>query len=430
MNGGGADPAAAAGPLGRRGRWLVLGAAFLGWMFAGVEMSLMVAATRPAIQEFSATGSVGSAGGVSVEVAADRWFSWFLVAFFLGAAAGGVVFGWMGDRFGRAKAMGWSILCYSLITGLSYGVTTPEQLLVLRFLACLGVGGMWPNGVALASEAWPRVSRPMLAGWIGCSANVGFLILGWVMLHHPVTRDTWRWVLLFGGMPVVLGVATLWCVPESPEWLRNRAASRDAAARPAPAAEVFRPPLRALTFLGIALGTIPLLGGWASGQRLVPWAGQIGELQGHADLKATTQIIHSAGAVVGSLLGGWWASRLGPRLSYFLMSLASLALSLAIFGLSRPGQPGFYVLTAALGIVGVSFFGWLPYYLPGLFPVQVRATGAGVAFNFGRILSAAAVLSTAALSSVFQGDIARMGLVTSLVYVAGLILAWRVPRKP
>lgn len=415
----------------RREPWVILAAAFLGWMFAGVEMSIVVAATRPAIQEFQASG-VLSVTGVSLDVAADRWFSWFLIAFFLGAASGGALFGALGDRFGRVKAMGASIVCYSAFTAASYPVATPEQLLVLRFLACLGVGGMWPNGVSLTLEAWPRVSRPMLAGLIGCSANIGFLILGWIMAYHPVTRDTWRWVLLFGGVPLVLGVAVLFLVPESKAWLATRNSSpasphAKSTTSPASLRMVFRPPYTSRTLLGIALGTIPLLGGWASGQRLVPWAGQVSEAAAATDLKAATLIVQSIGAVLGSLGGGWIASRLGPRPSYFLISLGSLVLSLAIFGGTRPGDPAFLPLTFVLGIIGVSFFGWLPYYLPSLFPTSLRATGTGVTFNFGRLVSALAVLVSAPLSVVFGGDIGRMGLATSMVYAFGLILAWFVP---
>ncbi|MCC7376570.1 MAG: MFS transporter [Verrucomicrobiales bacterium] len=427
----------------RREAWVILAAAFLGWMFAGVEMSLVVAATRPAIQEFQSTG-VLSATGVSLEIAADHWFSWLLIAFFLGAAAGGALFGGLGDRFGRVKAMGASIVCYSAFTAISYRVATPEQLLVLRFLACLGVGGMWPNGVSLTLEAWPSVSRPMLAGLIGCSANIGFLILGAIMAYHPVTRDTWRWVLLFGGVPLLLGAAVLVLVPESKAWLAarhpipvhsvplpapiGRATSPKAPlSRSQSLSTVFRHPYTSRTLLGIALGTIPLLGGWASGQRLVPWAGQVSEAAAAADLKATTLIVQSIGAVLGSLGGGWIASRLGPRRSYFLISLGSLCLSLAIFGGTRPGGLAFLPLTFLLGVVGVSFFGWLPYYLPGLFPTSIRATGTGVTFNFGRLVSALAVLVSAPLSVVFAGDIGRMGLATSLVYAAGLILAWLIP---
>ena len=415
--------------LSARGRYLVLMAAFLGWMFAGVEMSLMVPATRPAIQDFL-SAPLTRAGGLAdqityFETRADQWLSWLVSAFLLGAALGGVVFGWLADRAGRVRAMGWSILCYSTITALSYFVTSPEQLLLLRFAACMGIGGMWPSGVALVAEAWPSVSRPALAGLIGAAANVGFLILGILMLYHPITRESWRWVFLLGGAPALLGVFVLGFVPESPQWLAEKAAGEFSSS--SPVAEVFRPPLLRWTLLGIALGTIPLLGGWASGQRLVPWAGQVGELHGLHGLKAATQILWALGAVIGSLGGGWLASRLGRRRSYFCISLGSLVLSHYIFSILTPVHAEFLWATFTLGLVSTSFFGWLPYFLPELFPTRVRATGAGVTYNFGRILSAAALLSSTALSEFFRGDIAKMGAVTSWVYAFGLVIIWLIP---
>lgn len=405
-------------------------AVFLGWMFAGMEMALMVPTARPAIQDFLAAGKLAGSATADklsvVETLADKWFSWFLVAFLLGAACGGIVFGWLGDRAGRRRAMGWSILCYSAVTGLSYFVETPGQLLVLRFLACLGIGGMWPCGVALAAEAWPGAARPVLAGLIGAAANVGFLVLGLIMLQYPVTHDSWRWVLLVGASPILLGVFVLRWVPESPRWLEER--GRPEASPSAPIREVFRPPLLRLTLVGIALGTIPLLGGWASGQRLIPWAGQIAEQQGLPQLRAVTQTVWATGAVVGSLLGGWLASRLGRRLSYFLMSLGSLALSAYIFLALQPTSREFLWATFALGLVSTSFFGWLPYFLPDLFPTRVRATGTGVSYNFGRIFSAAAILASTALTGIFRGDIGRMGAATSLIYALGLLVVWWIPR--
>lgn len=414
-----------------RDRYLILVCVFLGWMFAGMEMSLMVPATRPAIQDFLSaypSASASSAGQVAqFETRADQWLSWLIAAFLLGAAFGGVVFGWLADRAGRAKAIGLSILCYSTITALSYFVTNPEQLLALRFLACLGIGGMWPSGVALVAEAWPSVSRPALAGLIGAAANVGFLILGLIMLYHPITRDSWRWVLLLGGTPAILGTFVLWFVPESPRWLVEK--QTPTRSRSSPVAEVFRAPLLRWTILGIALGTIPLLGGWASGQRLVPWAGQVEDHQGLPGLKAATQTWQALGAVLGSLLGGWVASRLGRRRSYFLISLGSLALSGYIFLTLTPTRAEFLWATFALGLVSTSFFGWLPYFLPELFPTRVRATGTGVTYNFGRILSAAVLLSSTALSELFRGDIAKMGATTSLVYALGLLVVWFIPRE-
>ena len=396
----------------------------MGWMFAGVEMSLMVPATRPAIQAF--LGSAGPTNPVRIEVVADQWLSWFVAAFLLGAAAGGALFGWMGDRAGRVKAVAASVVCYSLLTGLGYFATNPEQLLVLRFFACLGIGGMWPAGVALVAEALPGVSRPAAAGLIGAAANVGFLILGLVMLYHPITKDSWRWVLLLGAVPVVLGCAVWIWLPESPQWLAQRHQPVRASIN-APLAQVFRPPFLRRTLIGVLLGTIPLLGGWASGQRLVPWAGQIAEQAGLHDLKAVTQTVWACGAVLGSLAGGWVAASLGRRLSYFLMSVGSLALSLWIFLTLSPADREFPWAAFALGFVATMFFGWLPWFLPELFPTDVRATGIGVSYNFGRIFSAVALLSSTALSALFSGDIAKMGAATSLIYAAGLILAWFIP---
>ncbi|MBC9890097.1 MAG: hypothetical protein F7B06_09680, partial [Opitutae bacterium] len=193
---------------------------------------------------------------------------------------------------------------------------------------------------------------------------------------------------------------------------------------------VIRPPLLKLTLVGIALGTIPLLGGWASGQRLVPWAGRVGETLNLPDLKALTQTIWAIGAVLGSLGGGWLAHKIGRRVSYFIISLGSLVLSVYLFMCIDPSQGSFLPSGFLLGLVSSSFFGWLPYFIPELFPTGVRATGAGVSFNFGRILSAVAVLTTAALSQVFAGDIAKMGASTSLIYVLGMVIVWAIPSKP
>ena len=95
----------------------------------------------------------------------------------LGAAVGGSLLGNLGDRIGRARAMGVSILFYSVFAGLGAFVQTCEQMLVLRFLVGLGVGGMWPNGVALVAECWPNTSRPTVSGILGAGINVGIVCL-------------------------------------------------------------------------------------------------------------------------------------------------------------------------------------------------------------------------------------------------------------
>ena len=97
----------------------------------------------------------------------SRWFGFYVCALLFGGAAGGLVFGRIGDRFGRVKGMTAAICCYSGMSLIAYTVNSPTELFVMRLLVCMGMGGMWPNGVALMSEVWSGVSRPLLAGVIG-----------------------------------------------------------------------------------------------------------------------------------------------------------------------------------------------------------------------------------------------------------------------
>ena len=180
-----------------------------------------------------------------------------------------------------------------------------------------------------------------------------------------------------------------------------------------------------LTLLGICLGTIPLLGAWGSGKFLVPWADAFsGANPGY---KAVTQAIWAGGAALGSLLGGRLANLLGRRLAYFLISLGSLAVNGGIFRFLDPHSPLFLPAVFVLGFISTIFFGWLPLYLPELFPTRVRATGTGVSYNFGRFASAAGVLGAGALMQTFGGDYAKVGAVTSLIYALGMVVIWFAP---
>ena len=396
-------------------------------------MGLFPLAARPA--------TIAFVGRKSGEDLLGQWFAWYTCAFLLGAAVGGLVFGWIGDRYGRVRALALSVLCYSLLTGLGYWAQTPEQLLVLRFLACLGIGGVWPNGVALASEAWSEASRPMLAGLFGTAINIGIVGVGILGLLWPVTPDNWRDSMLFCSSPLVLGVLIYWFVPESPLWLATRHASA-VNVQPVGIAEVFKPPYLRVTLIGITLGAIPLSGGWSSGNWLIPWADQAADEAAlraevespgdrsaqHPDAsrKAITQIARSSGATLGGLIGGWLASLFGRRLVYFLISLGSFGVSYYIFRFLTPLDGMFVPWVFMLGFVTTIYFGWLPLCLPELFPIRVRAAGSGVTFNFGRIITAVGVLGAGSLMA-YYGNYASVLAVTSTVYVLGMIVIWFAP---
>jgi SHS family sialic acid transporter-like MFS transporter len=420
--------------LSKRRRYLVLVAAFLGWMCAGMQMGNFPLATGSIVRDILGESLENDASLTElqrpeiIKVESGKWFGWYICSFLLGAACGGLLFGWLGDHIGRAKTMGLSILCYSLIHGCCYYAQSLEQLLVLRFFACFGVGGMWPTGVALASEAWSEASRPFLAGLIGTSANVGIALIGVIGEIREVTQDDWRWLMFLSAIPALLGLFVLLFVPESPRWLIYRELSSHSQKESIPIAVVFRPPYLSLTVIGILLGTIPLLGGWGTSNWLIKWADQIGKELNNDTLKATTIWVGSSGAAIGSLLGGWLANMFGRRSTYFVVSLGSLFISGYIFKYLSP-EDGWVFLswTFGLRLVSTVYFGWLPLYLPELFPTNVRSTGSGVTFNFGRILTAAGVLGTSALIEVYSSDYSKVGGITHWIFALGMVVILFAP---
>ncbi len=449
---------AIATPLSITGRSLILVCAFLGWLCAGMHMSITQLVGNPAATDLLArTGQLDVAKYQALSKLASnkdsvkattselsdgdlaqwkqwksliaRWFAWYQCAFLFGAATGGLLFGRLGDWIGRAKAMSLSILTYSIMAGAANVAQSPEQLLVLWYLACTGVGGMWPNGVALVSEAWSGMSRPMVAGVIGTSANIGIFLFSTLATYVKITPNEWRWVMLVGACPLVLGLFSLIAVPESPRWLATR--REDAAQRSTGTTnwEIFRPPLLKITLVGILLATIPIIGGWVIANFMIPWADEAGQaaIPPNPYLKAQVNQARAVTGIVGSLIGGWVASFVGRRRTYFLVSLACLFIAQFTFWKVIPTDRSFLYWVAALGFFSGIYFGWLPLFLPELFPTRVRSTGAGVSFNFGRIATAFTVFATGMLSTYFAGDYARIGRLTSLLFALGMLAIFLAP---
>jgi MFS family permease len=417
-----------------KGKWMALLAAFLGWMFDGLEIGLFPLVARPGIKELLGPGR---------DDAIVPWIVAVTAAFLVGAACGGVLFGRLGDRVGRVKAMVWSVLTYSVFSGLCAFAAAPWQLWILRFLSALGMGGEWALGVALVMEIWPADQRPILAGMIGAAANVGFLLIGflalalsrpdllqwlganltWLFPPSWFKESSWRFLLLLGAVPAFLTFFIRLFVPESEKW--KHASANAPKAR---VADIFTGNLARLTLLGACLAGVALLGTWGSVQQAVPWANKLATAQGLNAREATAwaQIWAAVGAILGTLAAAIVADKTNRRSVYFTLCLLSLAVSQYLFrGMDRFDGRFLLVLAVANGITA-AFYGWLPLYLPELFPTRVRATGSGFTFNSGRILAAVGAITVALLYGGKE-DYPKMCGITSLVYVAGLGVIWLCP---
>ncbi len=490
-----------------RGRNLALVAALLGWMFDGMEMGLFPLVGRDALKELLPPDTD--------KETADKWYGIVLACFLVGAATGGVLFGWLGDKIGRVRAMTVSILMYSLCSGLSAASQSPEQLAVLRFLGALGMGGEWALGVALVMELWPGASRALMAGLIGAFGNLGYLICGGIALGlnrmapgqmHDwlagsglpqdwaaalTANGYWRLLMLVGALPAFLTMLIRLFVPESDKWEREKEAgkasywserdllgvlvgcaaacgvialwavpkekldlwirllgslvglivvvigylypARGYLARSGLSAEA-----RSLTLgrmlLGAGLSGVALLGTWAGLMWMYLWVNDLDSAVAPPVRRAWLQIASSIGAVIGCVVGALLCAPLGRRPVYAALCFLSLVAMVAFYQQGRfyeGGKPpygaAFVVFAGVLGMISASFYGWLPLYLPELFPTAVRATGQGFGFNFGRIIAAAGNLQMANLLAAFNKDYSQACAVVAGVYVVGLILITFAP---
>jgi MFS family permease len=472
--------------------WMALVAAFLGWMFDGFEMGLYGIVTRPALSELLGTDSERVLGFFTAVT---------ISAFLTGMAAGGILFGRLGDRVGRVRAMALAILVYATFTGLSGLTHAWWQLAACRFIGAMGLGGEWGLGVALVMESWPNAKRPVLAGWLGAAANFGFLTsagVGWLQTY---LGWGWREPLWCGAIPALLVFALRLGVKEPEKFVRSKERGETSRLR-----ELFSPEFRRRTLIGSGLGAVAVLGMWGSYQMWLPmWAPRLAvptmekvtaavELAKTAEQEATaslptaaqalvkarsalsealpaadeaaarnaavradadaarqaagkaqtaTELVAAAkavkkaispvtkgataatmqwmsiGSIVGALLGALIGDWLGRRRSYAILCVLGLVAALLLYLTNHSFGPRFLLFGALAGLPITAFFGWLPLYLPELYPTRLRATGEGFCFNVGRIISAAGVFGTAAFCAAL-GAIPLAAAAMSVIFLFGL----------
>jgi len=399
------------------GAWMALTAAFLGWMFDGMEMGIFPLVARPALQEMQAKAAIQDEQFVQV------WMGIVTALFLLGAAFGGLAFGWLGDRIGRVKAMTWSILCYSIFTGCGYFATEPWHLGFFRFIAALGMGGEWALGVALVMECWPEKLRPLMAGLIGAAANFGYALIALIAILFPITPDSWRWVMMVGAAPALLTFFIRLFVPESEKW---KQAAQSEKAKALPLQEIFSPALRKNTLLAIAFASIALIVTWGIVQWIPIWADQMtGGKQ--PKVKGYIQLVSSIGAICGCILAPLIGGRFGRRPVYFGLCLSSFVVCSVLFRGFTEYNSLFLTVVGFGGLTTAAFYGWLPLYLPELFPTRVRATGQGLAFNFGRVLAALGAWQMPNLMAFFDKSYPKAGATIVFIYLVGMVIIWFAP---
>jgi MFS family permease len=378
-------------------------AAWLGWLFDGLDMHLYTLVATPFVAELLMVERKDPLVG--------KYSSWIQAAFLVGWALGGGFFGRIGDRMGRSRALMLTILTYAAFTGLSFFAQTWWHLLIFRFLAALGIGGEWAVGASLLSETWPRNWRPWLAAVLQTAVNCGVMLAA--LATFLMSGLPHRAVFLVGILPALI---TLWirrAVPETEQW---HAAKLEQGNVEPSVWDLFRGDVRRTTILTILVCSLALTAHWAFTYWYLQQLRNLPDVATWTDAESARLVSQAMWLVMfSSIVGNFFAASLARWFGYrrtIALLCVSYFVSMALtYYTPRDHSAMWYFLPLMGASSGV--FALFTMYMPPLFPTLLRTTGAGFCYNIGRI--------AAAVGTVFFGLFAKVGDYRLVLFYAGFM---------
>jgi MFS family permease len=417
-----------------RYHWFVLMVAALGWLFDCLDQQLFTLARRPAMISLLH----GPNGGPPTDVQIDAFAGYATSIFLMGWASGGIIFGVLGDRIGRAKVMIWTILLYSLFTGLSALSTGFWDFAAYRFLTGLGVGGQFAVGVSLVAEVMPDRARPFALGLLQALSAVGNIsaaVIAMWLGHYG--GDYWRWMFVVGTLPALMAVGVFRYLKEPERW---QAAAAGAVARQLGSyGELFGDPRwRRHAIVGLLLAFAGVVGLWGIGFFTVDLQDSVlrkrfaneglsgKELSGAvAWWKGITSIMLN----VGGFFGIWAFSRgthLIGRKPAFAIAFVAAGVSTAFVFWQLNEFSQIFWMVPLMGFCQLSLFGGYAIYFPELFPTRLRSTGTSFCYNVGRFVAALGPFTLGMLTSHvfndYQEPLRLAGVSMCAIFILGLIV--------
>lgn len=418
-------------------QWFVFIVAALGWLFDTMDQQLFTLARMPALTELMGL----QPGDAKVQVMGGYATSIFMI----GWATGGLVFGILGDRFGRARTMVMTILCYSAFTGLSALSQGPIDFMVYRFLTGLGVGGEFAVGVALVAEVMPARARPHALGLLQALSGLGNISAALISMYLGHLEESgaigsaWRTMFVIGVFPALVAVLVMWRLKEPERW-KAAAASGPGAQKLGSMSEMFGDPRwRRHALAGMFLAGAGIIGLWSVGfytfelVRLV--FRTTFEERGLSPTEVSGQLTFWVGMAslllnVGAMLGIGAFSTLthftGRKPAFALAFVLAMLTSVFTFWSLQSFGDVFWMVPV-MGFCQLSMFGGYAIYFPELFPTRLRSTGTSFCYSVARYVAAMGPsvlgLLTSSLYGAFDAEtrFRYAGMTMCACYLVGLM---------
>ncbi len=349
--------------LDRTGK-LVAVAVFVALIVDGMDLQ-MLALSLPAISKELRLSSV-SAGALS---------TWTL----LGMGIGGVLAGWLSDRIGRVRVVWWSVLNFSLFTGLIALCQTYWQIAAMRLLSGFGIGAVYSIGTLLAAEYVPTRIRTTVLGTLQAGWSVGYVIAA-LLSSYFLPVFGWRGLFACAILPGILTLALLWNVPDPPSWTTARRAPRQGTTTGTFGAMWADPALRR-TFLLWSVTAVALQFGYYGANTWLP-----SYLAKDLGINPQSAGWYVAGTytmmVAGKIITGYLADMVGRRVIWVASGLLTAVYLPILIYAATPGNVAWLLL--ALGFLYGAPYAVHSTYLCESFPADVRGTAVATSYNIGR----------------------------------------------
>jgi MFS family permease len=389
---------------------LVFVVATLAWLFDCLDQQLFNLARSPAMdalltkaQHENKTYYMGLSTSIFV-------FGW---------ATGGMIFGSLGDRYGRAKMLSVTVLLYSIATGLSALAKDFDHFAAYRFLTGLGVGGVFGLAVALVADTVPGQIRPRALGVLQSFSAVGNVTAALIGITIALTAigknaDYWKWLFVIGALPAFLVAIIQLRMKEPQSWVESRDRAAAAGKRSGSYRDLFaHKTWRRHALLGMVLSCAGVIGLWGIG---VFSSDLVGDIVSHnftqAGLSKTevnegkqlwmslNLLTFNVGAFAGMLVFTRVTEALGRKKAFAMSFIGSLFVTVFVFQMIGKINGRWDILWMAplMGFFHLTVFAGFSIYLPELFPTRLRATGVSFCYNVGRYLAAFGPLTLGALA--------------------------------
>ncbi len=385
-------------------RWSVLMLCALAYLYDSLDLQILAISMPVIMKEMDI--ALANAGLLSS-------------ATMVGTAIGGILFGWVADNYGRKKAAAIGLIEFGVFTVAVYWATSWEHLMILRFLAGIGLGGLWGPLVTLIAEHWAPRFRTRANGFVLSTFALGGIMAG-LMGRFMLGVVNWRLIFVLTGSAIIVGIIFYLFIPE----VKKAPVKATEVKEKVGLSECFKGRMLKVTVLASVVSMCQMAGYWGALSWIPTYLVQDRGLS--LATMANFSMFMFLGAFAGYYIYAFLAEKVGHRKALMIAFLADAIL-----------VPSYIILPSAdwifwLGpIMGISFggvFGLFGSYFSALFPDRIRATGSGFAFNIGRGIGAVFAPFTIGVLAKTHGLGFGIGIL-SVIFLLGVVSLFFMPES-